>query len=235
MSRETSPRLKTASFRPVIVAETLPATFTVTSSNVRSLKTILPAAIHSTASAQADEFAQVRNPSEPTLMPKTGLIRSPKLSDDIQNGAVTAEDDQQVRLPAEIGDGARRAQARQLRGFRFEQDGQLNAIELRGQRSNQFGHARLARVRDQADFRRTHIKNSWFPSAPVISERTMPDHIVTGVHDEVANLILRFLVQRRIANDPAVRDFRRLELKLRLDQRKDHTVGSYQVEGVRQD
>ena len=68
-----------------------------------------------------------------------------------------------------------------------------------------------------------------------MSERTDADHTVTGVYDEVANLILRFLVQRRIPNDPAVRDFRRLEFKLRLDQRQDHTVGSYQVEGVRQD
>ncbi len=58
---------------------------------------------------------------------------------------------------------------------------------------------------------------------------------MTGVRDEVPNLILRFLVQLRIANNSAMRDFGRLELKLRFDQRKDHTVGSYQLEGVRQD
>ena len=58
---------------------------------------------------------------------------------------------------------------------------------------------------------------------------------MTGVHNEVANLILRFLVQSWVSNDSTVSDFRGSKLKLRFDQRQDHTVGSYQVEGVRQD
>ena len=53
------------------------AVVTVTSSNVRSLKTISPAAMHSTASADALELAQVKKPSAPMLMPKTGLMLSP--------------------------------------------------------------------------------------------------------------------------------------------------------------
>src|SRR5438046_10137316 len=52
---------------------------------------------------------------------------------------------------------------------------------------------------------------------------------------EVANFLLRFLVQSRFAHDPAAAHIRSLELKLRFDEREDHSVGSYQLERVRQD
>src|SRR2546423_14874502 len=52
---------------------------------------------------------------------------------------------------------------------------------------------------------------------------------------EVANFPLRFLVQSRFAHDAAAAHIRSLELKLRFDEREDHSVGSYQLESVRQD
>src|SRR2546423_12641664 len=52
---------------------------------------------------------------------------------------------------------------------------------------------------------------------------------------EVANFPLRFLVQSRFAHDAAAAHIRSLELKLRFDEREDHSVGSYQLERIRQD
>jgi len=49
------------------------------------------------------------------------------------------------------------------------------------------------------------------------------------------DLVLRPLVQLRIADDSATPDVCTLQLKLRLDERENHTARSYQVECIGQD
>src|SRR6266568_8147016 len=72
--RESSPRLSTASFSAIILPVLLSPRVTRASSSARWLKLIRSLAMHSTASRYVDELAQVRNPSEPTLIPKIGLM-----------------------------------------------------------------------------------------------------------------------------------------------------------------
>src|ERR1043166_398762 len=68
--RDVSPRLRTASFNAIILLVCFSPNLTRASNKARWLKLIRSFAMHSTASRYVDELAQVRNPSEPTLMPK---------------------------------------------------------------------------------------------------------------------------------------------------------------------
>ena len=77
MRRESSPRLKTASFKAIMRVSDFAAERTVTCKSVRSLNSMSPFAMHSTASLYPDEFEHVKKPSDPTLIPKIGLIASP--------------------------------------------------------------------------------------------------------------------------------------------------------------
>src|SRR5262249_14468782 len=53
--------------------------------------------------------------------------------------------------------------------------------------------------------------------------------------DELHNLLLRFFMQRGLANNPAAADIAAFQFKLRFDQGQNHTVRSYQLERARQD
>ena len=92
----------------------------------------------------------------------------------MKNRSVPAEHDQEIGLSAQVSDRVTGLHPCERGRIHFHQDWQLEAIEFRLELVSQFGDAALTRVGNQADFRRTHMKNSWLPSAPVICERTRP-------------------------------------------------------------
>ena len=67
------------------------------------------------------------------------------------------------------------------------------------------------------------MKNSWLPSVPVIGDAARPTTLCPCAVDEIRDLALRLLVQRRVRDDAAAPDILALQLELRFDQREDHT------------
>src|ERR1700749_2302018 len=92
----------------------------------------------------------------------------------MQNCAVTAEHHQEIGLAAQVQNRMSVRDPGERRRSPLHQDRQALPLELLRERPRELGHARLSRMRNQADFVRTHAKNSWLPSVPVIAAGTIP-------------------------------------------------------------
>src|SRR5437899_1938753 len=108
----------------------------------------------------------------------------------LQNVPVTTENKDQVRAFCHLRNGAASLRLRDFGGPVFDDHWVRTRVKFANDIARQVCHARLFRVRDQADGFRAHIKNSWLPSVPAMDDCEIPT--TTFPPPSINDAILRF-------------------------------------------